>query len=113
MACDVTVILDDRPGELARLAEVAGAAGVNLDGAAAFAGEGKGVVHVLVAEESPDPRRVKSLKRAPVRQVARRLDYFDVESAGCQEVFDQRGGAGDAGPGKVDLGRDEAARPET
>ena len=45
------VVLDDQPGELARLGEVAGAAGVNLDGFAAFTGEGKGVVHVLVADE--------------------------------------------------------------
>ena len=52
MAHDITVILDDQPGELARLGEVAGAAGVNLDGFAAFTGEGKGVVHVLVADES-------------------------------------------------------------
>ena len=52
MAHDVTVILEDQPGELARLGEVAGAAGVNLDGFAAFTGEGKGVVHVLVADES-------------------------------------------------------------
>ena len=52
VAYDVTVILEDQPGELARLGEVAGAAGVNLDGFAAFTGEGKGVVHVLVADES-------------------------------------------------------------
>jgi hypothetical protein len=51
MAYDVTLILDDRPGELARLGEVAGEAGVNLDGFAAFTGEGKGVVHVLVADD--------------------------------------------------------------
>ena len=51
MAYDVTVILDDRPGELARLGEVAGAAGVNIDGFAAVTGEGKGVVHVLVADD--------------------------------------------------------------
>jgi len=51
MAYDVMVVLDDQPGELARLGEVAGAAGVNLDGFAAFTGEGKGVVHVLVADE--------------------------------------------------------------
>jgi hypothetical protein len=51
MAYDVTVILDDRPGELARLGEVAGAAGVNIDGFAAFTGEGRGVVHVLVADD--------------------------------------------------------------
>lgn len=51
MAYDVMVILHDRPGELARLGEVAGAAGVNIDGFAAFTGEGKGVVHVLVADD--------------------------------------------------------------
>lgn len=51
MAYDVTVILEDRPGELARIGEVAGAAGVNLDGFAAFTGEGKGVVHVLVGDD--------------------------------------------------------------
>jgi hypothetical protein len=48
MATDVLVILDDRPGELARLGEAAGAGGVNIQGLAAFTGEGKGVVHVLV-----------------------------------------------------------------
>ena len=51
MAYDVMVILDDKPGELARLGEVAGDAGVNIDGFAAFTGEGKGVVHVLVADD--------------------------------------------------------------
>ena len=34
MPTDVTVILDDRPGELARLGETAGAAGVNIRGLA-------------------------------------------------------------------------------
>jgi hypothetical protein len=57
MAHDVTVILEDRPGELARLGEVAGAVGVNIDGFAAFTGEGKGVVHVLVADEGLDTLR--------------------------------------------------------
>jgi hypothetical protein len=51
MAYDVTVILDDQPGELARLGEVAGAAGVNIEGFAAFTGEGKGVAHVLVPDD--------------------------------------------------------------
>ena len=51
MAYDVMVILDDSPGELARLGEVAGAAGVNLDGFAAFTGDGKGVVHALVSDD--------------------------------------------------------------
>jgi hypothetical protein len=57
MAYDVMVILDDRPGELARLGEVAGAARVNLDGFAAFTGEGKGVIHVLVSDENLVPLR--------------------------------------------------------
>ncbi|HEX6486232.1 MAG TPA: hypothetical protein VF012_05945 [Nocardioidaceae bacterium] len=51
MPYDVMVILDDRPGELARLGEVSGAAGVNIDGFAAFTGDGKGVVHVLVSDD--------------------------------------------------------------
>jgi hypothetical protein len=57
MAYDVMVILDDQPGQLARLGEVAGAAGVNLDGFAAFTGEGKGVIHVLVADDRLDALR--------------------------------------------------------
>jgi hypothetical protein len=54
---DVVVILDDRPGELARLGEVAGAAGINIDGFAAFTGDGRGVVHVLVADDRLDGLR--------------------------------------------------------
>lgn len=50
MATDLTVILEDRPGELARLGEAAGGGGVNLKGMAAFTGEGKGVIHVLVED---------------------------------------------------------------
>lgn len=59
MPYDVMVILDDRPGELARLGEVSGAAGVNIDGFAAFTGDGKGVVHVLVSDD-----HVVGLRRA-------------------------------------------------
>ena len=51
MATDVLVILDDRPGELARLGEAAGAGGVNIQGLAAFTGDGKGAVHVLVDDD--------------------------------------------------------------
>ncbi|WP_433177093.1 hypothetical protein [Actinoallomurus sp. CA-150999] len=52
MPWDLTVILEDRPGELARLGEVTGEAGVNIRGLAAFTGEGKGVVHVLVDDDA-------------------------------------------------------------
>jgi hypothetical protein len=48
MPVDLTVILENRPGELARLGEAAGDAGVNIRGLAAFTGEGNGVVHILL-----------------------------------------------------------------
>src|SRR5919199_690184 len=54
MPTDLTVILRDRPGELARLGEVTGAAGVNILGLAAFTGEGRGVVHVLIDDGRVD-----------------------------------------------------------
>lgn len=50
MATDLTVILEDQPGELARLGEAAGQDGVNLEGMAAFTGDGRGVIHVLVED---------------------------------------------------------------
>ena len=51
MPTDLTVILKDRPGELARLGEAVGSAGVNIEGMCAMTGEGSGVIHVLVADE--------------------------------------------------------------
>src|SRR6185312_4575427 len=41
MPTDLTVILEHRPGELARLGEIAGEAGVTIHGFAAFTGEGR------------------------------------------------------------------------
>jgi hypothetical protein len=54
MPTDLTVILKDRPGELARVGEVAGTAGVSIRGLAAFTGEGRGIVHVLVDDDVAD-----------------------------------------------------------
>ncbi len=51
MATDITVILRDRPGELARLGEATGEAGVNIEGMCAMTGEGRGVIHILVPDE--------------------------------------------------------------
>jgi len=50
MPTDLTVILEDRPGELARLGEATGAAGVNIDGMCALTGEGRGYIHILVED---------------------------------------------------------------
>ena len=52
MPTDLTVILHDRPGELARLGEITGAAGVNIRGLAAFTGEGSGVIHLLIDDDA-------------------------------------------------------------
>ena len=65
MAVDLTLILDDRPGELARMGEVLGDAGVNIGGLAAFTGEGRGVAHVLVDDDAV-ARATGALKAAHV-----------------------------------------------
>jgi hypothetical protein len=51
MSRDVTVILQDRPGELARLGQAVGEAGVNIQGMCAFTGEGSGVIHLLFEDD--------------------------------------------------------------
>ena len=63
MPTDLTVILHDRPGELARLGEVMGSGGVNIRGLAAFTGEGSGVIHLLVDDDVVS-RAVEELESA-------------------------------------------------
>jgi hypothetical protein len=54
VATDLTIYLDDEPSELARLAEVLGEGGVNIEGFCAVkTGGGQAEVHVLV--EDPEP----------------------------------------------------------
>ena len=48
MSTDLTVVLQDRPGELARLGQATGEAGINIQGMCAFTGEGRGIIHILV-----------------------------------------------------------------
>ncbi len=57
MPKDLTVILKDEPGQLATLGEATGQAGVNIQGMAAFTGEGRGVIHLLFEDESADAAR--------------------------------------------------------
>jgi hypothetical protein len=63
MPTDLTVVLQDRPGELARLGEIIGGAGVNIRGLAAFTGEGRGIIHILVDDEAV-ARATDGLRRA-------------------------------------------------
>jgi hypothetical protein len=50
MARDLTVSLEDKPGEGARLGEALGNAGVNIEGMTAMVHEGQGIVHLLVED---------------------------------------------------------------
>ncbi len=53
MATDLSIYMDDQPGELARLGQVLGRAGINIEGfCATSSGGGQGEVHVLVEDEA-------------------------------------------------------------
>jgi hypothetical protein len=52
MPTDLTVVLTDEPGQLATLGEATGAAGVNIEGMCAFTGEGRGIIHLLIADDA-------------------------------------------------------------
>jgi hypothetical protein len=60
MATDFTITMEDRPGSLAKLGETMGKAGINIEGACAVTGGGKGEVHILV----PDAAAARSALKA-------------------------------------------------
>ncbi|HET6733794.1 amino acid-binding protein [Mycobacterium sp.] len=54
MATDLTLYLDDQPGELARVGDVLGKAGANIVGLCAVtSGGGRAEVHILVDDPTP------------------------------------------------------------
>jgi hypothetical protein len=63
MSKDLMVILQDRPGELARLGAATGEAGVNIQGMCAMTGEGRGVIHLLFDDGDAGKARA-ALERA-------------------------------------------------
>lgn len=68
MATDLTVYLQDQPGELARLGQVLGKVGANIDGfCAVTSGGGTGEVHVLVNDL---PEVFTALEAAGIRVVS-------------------------------------------
>jgi len=76
---DLPVVLRDQPGELARLGESTGAAGVNIQGMCAFTGEGRGIIHVLIADEAVE-RAVTAVEEAGLGVVDRReVLVIDIE----------------------------------
>ncbi len=50
MASNITIKLDNRPGELARLGEALGQAEINVDGMCAVTSAGTGTIHLLVED---------------------------------------------------------------
>ena len=71
MPTNLTVILKDEPGQLAKLGEATGRAGVNIEGMCAFTGEGRGIIHLLVADDAVN-RAVGALERADMGIADRR-----------------------------------------
>jgi hypothetical protein len=86
MATDLTVVLDDRAGQLAHMGEALGDAGVNIEGFCATTDDGAGIVHVLV-------------ENAMVAQNALILADIKIE--------------GEADAVVIDLTAEEAGRPGT
>jgi len=87
MSTDLTVILKDEPGQLARLGEATGAAGVNIEGMCAFTGEGRGIIHLLIADDAVG-RAVEALESAGMG-IADRREVLVVD------VADQPGSLGE------------------
>ena len=87
MAVDFTLIFDDQPGELARLGEILGEAHVNIGGLAAFTGDGRGVVHVLVDDDAAT--------RATAALNAGKMGVADEREVLVIDVVDQPGTLGE------------------
>lgn len=68
MPTDLTLYLDDQPGELARLGHVLGQVGANIEGLCALtSGGGQAEVHILVQDPTP---AFEALERAGIRIAA-------------------------------------------
>ena len=75
MSKDLTVILEDRPGSLAKVGEALGKAGMNIEGICGMMVEGKGVVHILVSD-AVKARRALEANRI---QVSEELEVLVME----------------------------------
>jgi hypothetical protein len=68
MATDLTLYLDDQPGELARIGDVLGQAGANIEGLCALTSAGgQAEVHILVQDATP---AFEALQRAGIKIIA-------------------------------------------
>jgi hypothetical protein len=96
---DLTLILDNRPGELARLGEATGAAGINIDGICGFPTDAEhAVLHILV--EDGEAAR-KALESAGI-EVRSERDVLVLRKG--VDVFDRPGVAGVVARAMADAG---------
>jgi hypothetical protein len=87
MPTDLTVVLADEPGALARLGEVTAGAGVHLRGLCAFTGDGRGFVHALV-DDADVETATKALKRARMKVAdTREVLVADLGTGGLTDVM--------------------------
>jgi hypothetical protein len=75
MAKDLKLVLDDKPGALAKVGEAFGKAGINIEGLCGLTCEGVGVIHVLVEDVDKARRALKANKI----EVAEELDVLVVD----------------------------------
>lgn len=87
MPTDLTVVLADEPGALARLGEVTLAAGVHLRGLCAFTGDGRGFVHALVDDGDVDTA-AQALKSAKMKVADKReVLVAEIGAGGLTDVM--------------------------
>lgn len=53
MATDLMISTEDHPGELARIGEALGEAGINIEGVCGIGMEGRGIIHLCVMDAAP------------------------------------------------------------
>ena len=91
---DLTVIMEDRPGKLAELGEATGKAGVNIAGLCAMVGDGKGFIHLLVADEDTAKRALE----------AAGIEVADEREAVIVDLHDKPGAMGEIARDLADAG---------
>jgi len=76
---DFAILLQDRPGELAKIGQALGEAGVNVLGFCATTSGGEGAVHLLVDDAETARRALESLGIVPAAE--REMVVLDVEDS--------------------------------
>ena len=87
MPTNLTVVLKDEPGQLATLGGATGAAGVNIEGMCAFTGEGRGIIHLLIADDA--------VKRATAALTDAGMGIADERQVLVIDVADRPGSLGE------------------